>query len=210
MLLTRESKRVFTEKADLLLWAHQRTPPAPCNISQRTAGSRTGVGEGDREKLGWPSAGAPLLGRKGPALRPSPIAASGEGRIRVSKRPGAGILTQGPTPYPPPLPPPGPSPRPRWGVGRAEKGGPQSGKRFKPRKSLRPEKNIFIILSILRIICRAEGIRNFKTAQREAGLSRGEALKLAGSGNRYAEFPYLQAADVRIGNSGRRSERAFF
>lgn len=72
------------------------------------------------------------------------------------------------------------------------------------------KKNIFIILSILRIICRAEGIRNFKTAQREAGLSRGEALKLAESGNRYAKFPYLQAADVRIGNSGRRSERAFF
>lgn len=166
------------------------------------------MGEGHREKLGWPSAGAPLLGRWVGGT--SQTAASGEGRVRVSKRPGAGILTQGPTPYPPPLPPPGPSPRPRWGVGRAEKGGPQSGKRFKPRKSLRPEKNIFIILSILRIICRAEGIRNFKTAQREAGLSRGEALKLAGSGNRYAEFPYLQAADVRIGNSGRRSERAFF
>lgn len=94
----------------------------------------------------------------------------------MSKQPEAGILTQGPAVYPPPTPtsPHPPSPCSR---GKKEKG-PQSGERFKPINHFALKKNIFIILSILHIICRAEGIRNFKTAQREAGLSRGGSENL--------------------------------
>lgn len=65
------------------------------------------------------------------------------GQGGVSKQPEAGILTQGPTPCPPPLPPPGPHPA----LAPGEKKGPQSRERFKPHKSLRPEKIYLLFLA---------------------------------------------------------------
>lgn len=82
----------------------------------------------------WPQ--APAWSR-GAGLQPR-----GWGGVRVSKQPEAGILTQGPSPHPPP---PGPSPRPR--SREKKKGGPRSSKRFKPHKSLRPEKIYLLFLA---------------------------------------------------------------